>query len=272
MNRIITLGRVLKLFAKTITAYISRLFLLDLWTDRAAWPLLFYALFIHIVGMLLFNWLEGWGNLNALYFTFTTLATIGYGDFVPSSGVSKILTIFFSINGIVLLLVLFDLIRDIRIREFREQSAKLKHKSSGLISRDTRESSLAADEVYSEEIPSPKSTSNSGGEQLSQSASWSSPIRPWLFPLDLWTDKDARLVLIYATFITAVGAFLFHTIEGWGWLNSTYFVIVTLTTIGFGDFVPVTDVGKIITIFYGLNGIVIFLGVFDSIRRVLTQH
>lgn len=35
------------------------------------------------IGSLLFVWLEGWSMLDACYFCFITLSTIGFGDFVP---------------------------------------------------------------------------------------------------------------------------------------------------------------------------------------------
>jgi hypothetical protein len=44
-------------------------------------------------------------------------------------------------------------------------------------------------------------------------------------------------------------------------------VVITLTTIGYGDFTPTTPVTKLITIFYGINGVIILLTFFDIIRR-----
>ena len=40
-----------------------------------------------------------------------------------------------------------------------------------------------------------------------------------------------------ALYITA-GAFLFTQLEGWNFHDSAYFCFITLSTIGFGDFVP----------------------------------
>ena len=65
-----------------------------------------------------------------------------------------------------------------------------------------------------------------------------------------------------------VGATIYHYLEGWDWLDSFYFVVITLTTIGYGDFVPTKDITKLITIFYGMNGVILLLTMFDIVRRV----
>ena len=86
--------------------------------------------------------------------------------------------------------------------------------------------------------------------------------------LDLIIDRRSRPIFIYVFIIIGVGAALYHWLEGWNWLDSFYFVVITLTTIGYGDLSPTTPLTKLITIFYGLNGVVILLMLFDVVRRV----
>lgn len=84
--------------------------------------------------------------------------------------------------------------------------------------------------------------------------------------LDLLLDRRTRPVFIYAATVIGIGAALYHWLEGWSWLDSFYFVIITLTTIGYGDLHPTQPATKLITIFYGINGIVLLLMFFDIIR------
>ncbi|MBN2885003.1 two pore domain potassium channel family protein [Patescibacteria group bacterium] len=62
--------------------------------------------------------------------------------------------------------------------------------------------------------------------------------------------------LFYLTFfILLMGTIAYHHIENWGWLDSFYFSVTTLTTVGFGNIAPETNFGKLFTVFY------IFLGI-----------
>jgi voltage-gated potassium channel len=74
-----------------------------------------------------------------------------------------------------------------------------------------------------------------------------------------------------------VGAFLFgisiyHSVEGWGYLDSTYFLVITATTIGYGDLVPQTNVGKIVTMVYSIMGIAFFFYMISVISHYVFER
>jgi len=52
-----------------------------------------------------------------------------------------------------------------------------------------------------------------------------------------------------------MGAYAYQRVDGWNLLDSFYFVVVTVTTIGYGDISPVTPTGKIFNIFYSFFGV-----------------
>jgi potassium channel subfamily K len=62
-----------------------------------------------------------------------------------------------------------------------------------------------------------------------------------------------KLAIILLYF--AVGVSFYVTVEGWHVMDTIYYIIVTVTTVGYGDFAPETDEGKIFTIFYMLFGL-----------------
>ena len=101
---------------------IKSLFLLDVIRDRDSRPVLYWALGTLLLGTLVYHWLEGWSYLDALYFCVISLATIGYGDFVPTTPLARAFTIVYVINGIVILLALFDRIRVVRVQRLMENS------------------------------------------------------------------------------------------------------------------------------------------------------
>ncbi|NVK27364.1 MAG: two pore domain potassium channel family protein [Flavobacteriia bacterium] len=78
-------------------------------------------------------------------------------------------------------------------------------------------------------------------------------------------DPEYRGLLMATVVILALGTTVYHFVEGWRWLDSLYFSVITLTTIGYGDFSPQTDLGKIFTLFYILMGIGIILAFVNTV-------
>lgn len=78
-------------------------------------------------------------------------------------------------------------------------------------------------------------------------------------------DKDYRDLLATVTAILLIGTVVYHYLEGWTWLDAFYFSFITLTTIGFGDFAPKTDAGKVFTIVYIVIGVGIILAFINTL-------
>jgi voltage-gated potassium channel len=57
-----------------------------------------------------------------------------------------------------------------------------------------------------------------------------------------------------------LGTLFYTRVEGWRPLDSLYFTVVTLTTVGFGDLAPRTDAGKVFTMVYIVVGIGLLSG------------
>lgn len=79
-------------------------------------------------------------------------------------------------------------------------------------------------------------------------------------------DESYRKLLGTTMIILAVGTVVFHFLENWSWLDSFYFSIITLTTIGYGDFSPQTEIGKIFTIMYIIVGVGVILNFIQIIH------
>ncbi len=67
--------------------------------------------------------------------------------------------------------------------------------------------------------------------------------------------KQLFFTFLFFLIIVVLGAFIYSNLEGWRLLDSFYFVVMTLTTIGYGDFVPITDFGKVFTIVFSIIGV-----------------
>jgi voltage-gated potassium channel len=87
---------------------------------------------------------------------------------------------------------------------------------------------------------------------------------------------NSKRVFRYLTAAVAItiviGTIFYHYVEGWGWIDSYYFSVVTLATVGFGDLSPKTNVGKIFTTIYIFWGVGMLAAYFGLMVRRRWQH
>ncbi|HMQ49171.1 MAG TPA: potassium channel family protein [Saprospiraceae bacterium] len=57
----------------------------------------------------------------------------------------------------------------------------------------------------------------------------------------------------------ALGTFVFQRLEDWTRIEAFYFAVVTITTVGYGDLSPTTDISRLFTTLYILVGVSIGL-------------
>lgn len=76
--------------------------------------------------------------------------------------------------------------------------------------------------------------------------------------------KQFRIAGFFALVTLAVGVAFYHLVEGLSLVDAIYFCVITLTTVGYGDISPETDLGKLFTAGYVLVGIGI-IGTFANL-------
>ncbi len=73
--------------------------------------------------------------------------------------------------------------------------------------------------------------------------------------MDFESLLEYRVLAAFLAFLLVLGTITYHFVEGFAWVNSFYFCVVTLATVGYGDYVPVTTFGKLFTVVYIFAGI-----------------
>ncbi|CAK9825674.1 Open rectifier potassium channel protein 1 [Anthophora retusa] len=165
-------------------------------------------------GKSVYNYTEGetdpvkWDFYNSFYFAYTVVSTIGYGNLAPTNMLSRILMILYGLVGIPMNGILLTQLGEFFGHVFVKAHQKYKSYKHG---------------------------------------------RNDYYPRKLTTFETGKVGLAAQIFIHLMPgfvmfiffpAFLFSHYEGWSYDEAVYYAFVTLTTIGFGDYVAGQDNSK----------------------------
>lgn len=101
--------------------------------------------------------------------------------------------------------------------------------------------------------------------------------RPYTVEEATKIQRRFRYIAAVSLIVVSIGAVSMHHFEGWRWIDAVYFSVVSLTTVGYGDFTPHTDAGKLFVIGYLIVGIAIIAALVNNVirsvvaRRVIKQ-
>ncbi len=66
---------------------------------------------------------------------------------------------------------------------------------------------------------------------------------------------SAALSALFLLILT--GGVAYHSLEPWTWIQSFYFTVSTLATVGYGDLHPSSDASRLFTTFFILGGVAV---------------
>jgi len=199
------------------------------------------------VGVVAFSYVLGdWDVSDSLWFTLTTLTTVGYGDLVPNTPELKVFTILYilagacitaSALGVVLASVAHSLTSHLEASEDEQRARSLEILSQALIQQA---------EVREARADPQKSHPSAPAIPLQPSHSSLADSHAELRPSFILVRE-----LVWLTSLLIAGGCCVHFLEPESFpsvLDGIYFASVTMSTVGFGDIVPQTEIARILTV------------------------
>src|SRR5262245_20062195 len=86
------------------------------------------------------------------------------------------------------------------------------------------------------------------------------------------TDDRAKALLFLTAIVIAAGTVFYMAFEHWGAIDAFYFVIMTLATVGYGDFAPTTQLTRLVTAGYVLLGVGLFASLVATLAAAAVVH
>jgi hypothetical protein len=84
-------------------------------------------------------------------------------------------------------------------------------------------------------------------------------------------EPEVQGVGTLALVLILLATLFYWIVEAWSLLDSAYFAVVTIATVGYGDFSPQTSLGKIFTMGYIVAGIGIFVAAVSAIAQAILR-
>jgi voltage-gated potassium channel len=83
--------------------------------------------------------------------------------------------------------------------------------------------------------------------------------------------RPLKIVLVALIALTAAGTVGFHYIEHWGWFDSFYMVVITLSTVGYQEVHPLSFTGRVFCIVLIVSGVALVFLMIGAATQALLE-
>lgn len=222
----------------------------------------------HESGMTSYSGMKSWNFVNSVYFCMTVLTTIGYGHITPITPMGRTITIIYAIFGIPIFLILLAdfgklFTRGIKFlwafvrrlyytgscRKIRKQThvAQMMQGMNIVYEIAVRRPSAYFSEENIEEGKAPPDTGSALDTPTSPP--------PETYLIDDEFNLPISVAITVLLLYIFLGAFVYCMWEDWSYFESFYFVFISMSTIGFGDYVPKHPIFMMASIAYLVFGL-----------------
>ncbi|KAI7612222.1 voltage-gated potassium channel [Hortaea werneckii] len=199
-----------------------------------------------LLGALVYSKIEGWSYLNAVYWADVTLLTVGFGDFSPTTAVGRGLIFPFAIGGILMVGLVVGSIRSLILERGKEKlSVRIteKRRYSAVHNVDSRKQTIKISYLATADFSADPSLSPAQRREEEFNV---------MRKVQAAAERERRYfsLLMSSTFallLWFIGAAIFMVAENnqhWTYFNALYFSYISLLTIGYGDFVLLSNSGR----------------------------